>query len=366
MDFSSLEFGVDGDSITAGEQWSYHVFRRLGFASHHNVAVGSAVWYKRTIKTPSGSVTTQDYDSPDFAGISGGWLETDDPVELQMRANNCAVVHIQHFLADVRNGIAPKPDVFAFAMGTNDDINALGDPEKALRGKSLENNKDIDLFTEAGAMRWCIQTIAENFPDARIFVLTPIQTATPEHNAKIETQITKIFRPVTGAMSVRLIDCFHESGICEKFEVIGGEGRYLRDGLHPMENGQALEGAFAANEIRNHLFYAEDNDMTFDELLAEVRKKAENIDASGVDFLAVQVNITGDNGGVFYVEIKNGKVSIEPYPYNDKSCEITISGDNFLKLINGKLDAVAAFTLGKLKVGGDLGKALEFSKLLKK
>ena len=40
--------------------------------------------------------------------------------------------------------------------------------------------------------------------------------------------------------------------------------------------------------------------------------------------------------------------------------------DNFNKLIAGKLDPVAAFTLGKLKVDGDVGKAVEFSKILKK
>lgn len=245
----SMNFGVDGDSITAGNQWSWHVYNKLKFASHHNVAVGSAVWYKRTLTCPGGSVTTQDYDDPDFAGISDGWLETDDKEELQKRANNCAVVHIQRFLADVRSGAAPKPDVFAFAMGTNDDIDCLGDPEKALRGKSLTDNPDINLFTEAGAMRWCIQTIAENFPDAQIFVLTPIQAADPKHNAKIEKQIAQVFTRVAGAMSVRLIDCFHNSGICEKFEVEGGEGRYLRDGLHPKENGQALEGSFAAAEL---------------------------------------------------------------------------------------------------------------------
>ena len=67
MDFSKLNFGVDGDSITAGEQWSYHVYKELGMASHHNVAVGSSVWYKRTIAYSGGSVTTQDYTSPDFA-----------------------------------------------------------------------------------------------------------------------------------------------------------------------------------------------------------------------------------------------------------------------------------------------------------
>ena len=254
MDISTMNFGVDGDSITAGNQWSHHVFTNLGFKSHHNVAVGSSVWYKRTLTTADGFVTTQDYDSPDFAGISDGWLETDDLNELQKRVNNCAIVHVQHFLSDVEKGIAPAPDVFAFAMGTNDDINMLGDADRALTGKSLTDNENLNLFTEAGAMRWCIQTISEHFPAARIFVMTPIQSADPAHNAKIEKQISEVFVKITGAMSVQLIDCFHGCGICEKFETIGGEGRYLRDGLHPKENGQALEGAFAAMEMRNRLF----------------------------------------------------------------------------------------------------------------
>lgn len=106
--------------------------------------------------------------------------------------------------------------------------------------------------------------------------------------------------------------------------------------------------------------------MTFDELLAKVRETAAKADVLGIGFLAVQVNITGDNGGVFYVEVKDGKINVEPYPYNDRNCEITISSDNLVKLINGKLDPVAAFTLGKLKVNGDIGKALEFSKIVKK
>ncbi len=106
--------------------------------------------------------------------------------------------------------------------------------------------------------------------------------------------------------------------------------------------------------------------MTFDELLAKVRKIADKADVSGIGFLAAQINITGDNGGVFYAEVKDGRVNVEPYPYNDRNCEITMSMDNFNKLIDGKLDPVAAFTLGKLKVGGDVGKALEFSKIVRK
>ena len=43
-DFSKMNFGCDGNSITAGEQWSKTVVDLLGFATHHNVAVGSATW----------------------------------------------------------------------------------------------------------------------------------------------------------------------------------------------------------------------------------------------------------------------------------------------------------------------------------
>jgi len=105
--------------------------------------------------------------------------------------------------------------------------------------------------------------------------------------------------------------------------------------------------------------------MSFDELLARVRNIADKVDASGVEFLAVQVNITGADGGVFYVEVKNGVISVEPFEYIDRNCEITISMDNFVKLMEGKLDPIAAFTLGKLKVNGDIGKALDFAKIIK-
>ena len=105
--------------------------------------------------------------------------------------------------------------------------------------------------------------------------------------------------------------------------------------------------------------------MTFDELLTKVRTKAQDVDVSGVDCLAVQVNITGKNEGVFYVEVKDHKINIEPYEYYDRNCAVTMDMTNFNKLIDGKLDPILAFTTGKLKVDGDAGKALEFSKILK-
>ena len=105
--------------------------------------------------------------------------------------------------------------------------------------------------------------------------------------------------------------------------------------------------------------------MDFNTLVSEVREGAQKLDVSGVDFLAVQVNLTDMDPGVFYVEVKDGKVNVEPYEYHDRQCALSISSEDYVKLVTGKLDPVLAFTLGKLKIEGDIGKAIEFSKLLK-
>ena len=239
-DFSKLNFGCDGNSITAGEQWSKTVVDKLGFATHHNVAVGSATWACHP--------DTQDYGSEAFAGISGGWQVTEDKHELQMRHNNVSKVHIQKFIAEVESGAYPAPDVFVFSMGTND--RNLGSAEEALKGKTLD---EVDVNTMAGGARWSIQTILEHYPPCRVFVCTPIQTGNPEHNA-LNLQKIAILRELCRALSVQLIDCYSNCGITEKFEQPSGSGRYLRDGLHPDKPGQELMGRYIAKEIRNHFF----------------------------------------------------------------------------------------------------------------
>ena len=238
-DFTKMNFGCDGNSITAGNQWSKTVVETLGFATHHNVAVGSATW--------AAHHDTQDYSAPDFLGISGGWMLTKDSLELRKRHNNNAKVHIQKFIAEVDRGLYPEPDVFVFAMGTNDGN--LGTAEEALKEKSLEH---VDVTTMAGGARRAIQTIIERFPDCRVFVCTPIQTADTGHNEANLKKI-EILKEICRSLSVQLIDCYSECGITEKLENGHGQ-RYLRDGLHPAEKGQQLMGRYIAKEIRNNYF----------------------------------------------------------------------------------------------------------------
>ncbi|MBP5606524.1 MAG: SGNH/GDSL hydrolase family protein, partial [Ruminiclostridium sp.] len=229
--------------ITEGMQWSWYVFEHLGFASHCNTAVGGAVWCKRTFDTSAGKVSSQDYASPGFAGISGGWEPTADPAELQRRVNNCAPVHIAGYLDKIKKGEAFPPDIFVFALGTNDQEETYGSAEEALA------SEEPDLYTSAGAMCACIRSISDSFPSCEVFVLTPIQTASREHNRKIERMISDIFVPITSALGVRLIDCFHNCIINEVNEREFGEGLFLKDGLHPNSSGILQQGKFITREI---------------------------------------------------------------------------------------------------------------------
>jgi lysophospholipase L1-like esterase len=104
----------------------------------------------------------------------------------------------------------------------------------------------------AGGARWAIQTIIERFPNCRVFVCTPIQTADPGHNA-FNLKKCQILKDICSALSVQVIDCWAECGITEKLENGHGE-RYLRDGLHPERPGQQLMGRYIAKEIRNNFF----------------------------------------------------------------------------------------------------------------
>jgi len=238
-DFTKMNFGCDGNSITSGNQWSATVVKTLGFATHHNVAVGSSTWACHS--------DTQNYGEDGFAGISDGWLPTNDAAEIQKRHNNTSKVHVQKFIAEVDAGLYPAPDVFVFSMGTNDS--RLGSAQEALKDKSLDH---VDVTTMAGGARWAIQTIIERFPDCRVFVCTPIQTSDPGHNQQNLHKI-EILKEICRSLSVQLIDCYSESGITEKLE--DGHGhRYLRDGLHPGPEGQQLMGRYIAKEIRNNYF----------------------------------------------------------------------------------------------------------------
>lgn len=105
--------------------------------------------------------------------------------------------------------------------------------------------------------------------------------------------------------------------------------------------------------------------MTYADLFSNFKTQFLKADVSDVqEHLAYQFNVTGEAGGIFYVEVKDGKLSIEPYEYYDRDVMFTADGDTFLKIASGELDAIEAFTNEKLKMEGNVDKALKLQELI--
>ena len=49
------------------------------------------------------------------------------------------------------------------------------------------------------------------------------------------------------------------------------------------------------------------------------------------EHLAYQFNITGEAEGIFYVEVKEGTLYVEPYEYFDRDAMFTCSAEPYLK-----------------------------------
>lgn len=105
--------------------------------------------------------------------------------------------------------------------------------------------------------------------------------------------------------------------------------------------------------------------MTYQELFAKVKTLFGNADVSGIhEHLAYQFNITGEGAGTFYVEVSDGKLAIEPYEYHDRDASFTCSADTLLKIAAGKTDPIPAVMMGRLKVEGNIEKALKLKEFL--
>lgn len=107
--------------------------------------------------------------------------------------------------------------------------------------------------------------------------------------------------------------------------------------------------------------------MTYAEFFSKIRGEFLGADVSDItEHLAYQFQITGEAEGIFYVEVKDGQLHVEPYEYFDRDVIFTGSADTLMKIADGKMDPVLAFTLQKLKVEGNMEKALRLKELIDK
>lgn len=106
--------------------------------------------------------------------------------------------------------------------------------------------------------------------------------------------------------------------------------------------------------------------MTLEQLTTKVYQKLKDKDFGSETgrLFAIQVNLTGRIGGVFYIEILDGHLSVMPYEYLDRDATLSMTMTNCGKLLSGKLDMQEAYHAGKVKIEGDMDKVLILTRLL--
>ena len=231
-----------GNSITsAPNSWAYQLAKELKFGNFYNGAVGGAIWSKRERTTASGlKIKTQNFDDVDFAGVSNTGTQNPDDVEFQKRINNCAIVHIQKYLS---NKDVPSPDFIILSYGTNDLSNeaVMGNATSALKERKLDN---LDVNTLAGALKWCLSTLQTKFPKAKIYVSLPLQAANENKNLGNLKKI-EIITKICDGLSVPYFNCYAECEITQE-----NNKQYLRDGLHPNEEGKSVHAKYIIKKLK--------------------------------------------------------------------------------------------------------------------
>ncbi len=86
--------------------------------------------------------------------------------------------------------------------------------------------------------------------------------------------------------------------------------------------------------------------------------------AAGVD-VVFQFDISGPEGGQWHVKVKDGGCQVSEGTHGSPTTTIKMADEDFVKLIAGELNAMSAFTGGKLKIEGDLMKSQLIEKLFK-
>jgi len=79
-----------------------------------------------------------------------------------------------------------------------------------------------------------------------------------------------------------------------------------------------------------------------------------------------QFMLSGPNGGEWFVDLTKpgGVVGAGVNP--GAKCTITMTDNDFVAMVTGKLNSQMAFMTGKLKIKGDMGLALKLQNIMKK
>jgi len=94
------------------------------------------------------------------------------------------------------------------------------------------------------------------------------------------------------------------------------------------------------------------------DFFANLEDKVNKDKAAGMNAV-YQFDISGDDGGQWAVTIADGDAKVAEGTAENPSITISMTDENFVDLVTGKLNGQTAFLTGKLKIQGDMTLAMK-------
>lgn len=107
--------------------------------------------------------------------------------------------------------------------------------------------------------------------------------------------------------------------------------------------------------------------MTFETAFKRIKAKFEEVDASKLADMAVQVTFTDEDcGGTFYFKSTKGELAVEAYDYRDNDAVIDIERKALNDILSGKSTLDKAIEKGVATAKGDFEKLATLNDAIKK
>lgn len=165
--------------------------------------------------------------------------------------DNVIYNQINRLLADTAQ---PAPDIIIIAAGTNDgwyasqrpDAVAVSAAEEFADTSGYITSQAVNTLTSiAAAMRYDIEMLKTNYPNAQIFVTTPLQST--KFTLAKGFQIGTIIKECAECLSIECIDQGKQAGIYRAQEIVGYTFTY--DGAHTSALGAKMVGQFILKNV---------------------------------------------------------------------------------------------------------------------
>ncbi|MBA2252127.1 MAG: SCP2 sterol-binding domain-containing protein [Nitrospirales bacterium] len=91
----------------------------------------------------------------------------------------------------------------------------------------------------------------------------------------------------------------------------------------------------------------------------------QNFDAEAAEGLAAiyQFDLSGPQGGQYQLTIEDGTCAVLEGTHPNPNVLFSMSGEDCLGVLSGRLDGASIFMSGRVRVSGDLGLALQLKSL---